>query len=178
MDTEHQRKAPFAALLLAQIGSHAAKEFADRLSPLKLTPPHAGILRRLALSPGISQRELAAQLRMHASRLVGVIDEMESLGLVVREPSADDRRTYSLQLTAKGRESLAQISTIALQHNDALCAALSPEERTTLVDLLQRIADLQGLAHGVHPGFGSLGSKHARGKSALRSKPNEPDGSH
>jgi DNA-binding MarR family transcriptional regulator len=158
MGPERGRKA-FAALLLAQVGAHGAKQFAERLSVLKLTPPHAGILRRLVQSPGISQRELATTLGMHASRLVAVLDEMESLGLLIREANAEDRRTYSLQVTAKGRETMEQIAAISQQHNDALCAALNEEERAVLVGLLQRIADQQGLLRGVHPGFSTLGKK-------------------
>ena len=158
MGPERGRKA-FAALLLAQVGAHGAKQFADRLSVLKLTPPHAGILRRLVQSPGISQRELATTLGMHASRLVAVLDEMESLGLLIREANAEDRRTYSLQVTAKGRETMEQIAVISQQHNEALCAALNEEERAVLVGLLQRIADQQGLLRGVHPGFSTLGKK-------------------
>ena len=83
MDSESPGKA--AAFLLAQLGSHAAKQFAQPLAPLKLAPPHAGILRMLNRSSGFSQRELAIRLGMHASRLVGIVDEMESLGLVVRD---------------------------------------------------------------------------------------------
>jgi DNA-binding MarR family transcriptional regulator len=158
MGPERGRKT-FAALLLAQVGAHGAKQFADRLSVLQLTPPHAGILRRLVQSPGISQRELATALGMHASRLVAVLDEMETLGLLIREANAEDRRTYSLQVTAKGRETMEQIAAIAQQHNEALCAALNEEERAVLVGLLQRIADQQGLLHGVHPGFSTLGKK-------------------
>jgi DNA-binding MarR family transcriptional regulator len=158
MGPERGRKA-FAALLLAQVGAHGAKQFAERLSVLQLTPPHAGILRRLVQSPGISQRELATTLGMHASRLVAVLDEMESLGLLIREANAEDRRTYSLQVTAKGRETMEQIAAISQQHNDALCAALNEEERAVLVGLLQRIADQQGLLRGVHPGFSTLGKK-------------------
>jgi len=155
-------KATFASFLLAQVGAHAARKFAERLSPLKLTPPHAGILRRLGQSSGISQRELATQLGMHASRLVGVVDEMESLGLVVREGNTDDRRTYSLQITPKGRETLQEIGKISYQHNEALVASLTPEERETLTTLLQRIAGQQGLTHGVHPGYSRLSGKTAR----------------
>ena len=60
-----------AAFLLAQIGSHAAKQFAERLASLSLTPPQAGVLRILQRHSPLSQRELAERLRMHASRLVG-----------------------------------------------------------------------------------------------------------
>jgi DNA-binding MarR family transcriptional regulator len=174
MDPEHPAKAIFASFLLAQVGAHAARQFAERLSPLKLTPPHAGILRRLAQSSGISQRELAAQLGMHASRLVGVVDEMESLGLIVREGNTDDRRTYSLQITPKGRETLKEIGKISYQHNETLLAALTPDERQTLATLLQRIADQQGLTRGVHPGYSRLSSKAARPTPTSESETTEP----
>lgn len=148
--------------MLAQVGAHGAKRFAERLSASKLTPPHVGILRRLSNAPGLSQRELATQLGMHASRLVAIVDEMESLGFVVREGNTDDRRSYSLQITPNGRETLAAISKISMQHNNAMCAALSEGEREVLAGLLERIADEQGLLHGVHPGFSSMGENAGR----------------
>jgi DNA-binding MarR family transcriptional regulator len=158
MEPERRRR-PFAALLLAQIGAHGAKVYGERLAVLKLKPAHAGILRRLTMWPGISQRELATALGMHASRLVAVVDEMESMGLVVREANGEDRRTYSLQVTAQGRETMGKVAAISVEHNEALCAALNDEEREVLVGLLQRIADQQGLIRGVHPGFSTLGRK-------------------
>jgi DNA-binding MarR family transcriptional regulator len=173
MDSEHPARRAFASFLLAQVGAHAARQFAERLSHVKLTPPHAGILRRLAQSSGISQRELAAQLGMHASRLVGVVDEMESLGLVIREGNTDDRRTYSLQITPKGREILKEIGKISQQHNEALTAALTLEEREILADLLERIADQQGLTRGVHPGYSRLGGKTARSTANQQRKMEE-----
>ena len=161
------RRKGFIALLLAQVGAHAATQFAKRLSALKLTPAHAGILRRLAQTGGISQRELAEGLGMHASRLVGIVDELEQMGLVTRLANAEDRRTYSLQLTAKGSEKFAEVGAVSFQHNEALGAALNAEERDVLAGLLQRIADQQGLIRGVHPGYASMPRKNRKpGKQA------------
>jgi DNA-binding MarR family transcriptional regulator len=95
------------AFLLSQVGSHAAARFAARLTPLKLSPAHAGILRIISADAGISQQKLAKLLRMFPSRLVLVLGEMEKAGLVERKPSAADRRTYALHLKAKGRDTLA-----------------------------------------------------------------------
>ena len=58
------------AFLLAQLGAHAASRFAERLSVLDLAPPHAGILRFVSASGGISQQALAGHLRILPSRLV------------------------------------------------------------------------------------------------------------
>ena len=157
MTSERPPQGAFIAFLLAQVGAHAAKAYAERLVPLKLSPPHAGILRKLAHSSGMSQRELATALGMHASRLVGVVDEMEAMGLVARQGNQEDRRANALELTEKGRETLRVLGKVSSEHNEALGAALSSEERGQLAELLQRVADQQGLTRGVHPGYGRLG---------------------
>jgi len=153
------RQGGFAAFLLAQVGAHAAKRFAEELAPKKMTPPQAGILRVLAGASGLSQRELAARMGIHPSRLVAIVDEMEELGLVRREANSDDRRQYALEVTARGREALGEIGAVARRHNETLLRALSLEERTVLVGLLERIAGDQGLIPGVHPGYSTLGER-------------------
>ncbi len=145
------------SFLLSQVGGRSAQEFAKLLTPLKLTPADAGILRFLRHSDGISQQNLAQALNMHASRLVALIDALESHGLVVREPNAADRRLYSLRLTSKGNEILRSISELAQQHNELMCAGLNSAERAQLESLLHKIAEKQGLTPGVHPGYRDIG---------------------
>jgi DNA-binding MarR family transcriptional regulator len=145
------------AFLLAQVGAHAASRFAERLNALQLSPPDAGVLRLLRMSAGISQQELAARLRIHPSRLVAIVDNLEKRKFVERNVNPDDRRLYSLQLTSSGVEILGQIGKAAREHQDALLSALSSEERVELALLLHKVADQQGLARGVHPGYQRLG---------------------
>jgi DNA-binding MarR family transcriptional regulator len=145
------------AFLLAQVGAHAAGRFAERLAPLKLTPPHAGILRAIKEANGLSQQALGEKLGMFPSRLVAVLDELEQRGLIERRDSPTDRRSYALHLTETGREALEQIGRIAREHQDSLCAALDESEQAQLTDFLKRIAAEQKLAPGIHPGFRRLG---------------------
>jgi DNA-binding MarR family transcriptional regulator len=149
----HSKHPQSTAFLLAQVGAHAASLFASRLRELELAPAHAGILRVVAAGSGVSQQALASRLGMFPSRLVALIDELEALGLVERRDNADDRRVYALHLTEKGAKAMADIGRVARAHDDAICAALSEKERASLRSLLTRIADDQGLAAGVHPGF-------------------------
>jgi DNA-binding MarR family transcriptional regulator len=146
------------AFLLAQLGAHAASQFAERLGVLELTPPDAGLLRLLRVAAGLSQQELAAKLQIHPSRLVAILDNLEKRGLVERRANPDDRRLYSLHLTKDGGELLERIGKVAREHQDALLTALNREERNELTTLLLRIADQQGLVRGVHPGYQRLGS--------------------
>jgi DNA-binding MarR family transcriptional regulator len=142
-----------AAFLLAQVGAHAAARFGERLSSLGLAPAHAGILRLLRGSPGMSQQALARRLAIFPSRLVALLDELAERGLIERRDNPDDRRVYSLYLTALGQQRLHEIGRIARDHQDELVAALSAPEREQLASLLRRIADQQGLTPLVHPGY-------------------------
>ena len=153
----NQTKPSQIAFLLSQVGGRSAQEFARLLTPLKLTPADAGILRLLRHSEGISQQNLAKALNMHASRLVALIDALESHRLVLREPHATDRRLYSLKLTSKGNEILRTIGELARQHNELMCAGLSSGECAQLESLLQKIAERQRLVPGVHPGYRDIG---------------------
>lgn len=142
-----------AAFLLAQLGSHAAAKFAERLAKTRLVPAHAGILRILGATPGITQQTLASLLGMVPSRLVAMLDEMDTRGLTERRRNEDDRRSHALYLTDKGRKMLTAIGEIAREHQRLLLAALSEPEGAQLAELLQRIADQQGLTRNVHPGY-------------------------
>ena len=135
----------------------AEKIFANgtrALAPIDLTPPQAGVLRLLAQSPGQSQRALADALGMHATRLVALIDELEGRGLVARTRDPADRRNYALALTDQGTAKLAELATVAGEHERAITSALTADERRDLATALRRVADAQGLTPGVHPGFG------------------------
>ncbi len=146
---------PSPSFLIAQVGAHAASQFAERLRKLKLAPWHAGILRILNSTPAITQQTLATTLGMVPSRLVVLVDEMEQRGLIERRENPDDRRRYALHITEEGRSTLETIGRISCEHSQALLAAISDDEQRQLATLLQRIADQQGLTRGVHPGYRS-----------------------
>ena len=144
--------------LLSQVGAHAASKFGARLKKLHLSRPHSGILWNLSFSSSITQRQLAARLRILPSQLVGLLDQLESIGLIERRRSPDDRRRHSLHLTDKGRATLKVIIEISDENQKEVLAALSDDERSKLGELLDRVAAQQGLTRAVHPGYTRLGS--------------------
>jgi DNA-binding MarR family transcriptional regulator len=153
------RRPTGAAFLLAQLGAHGARCFSERVAKIGLTAPDAGLLRKIASDPGVSQQALAQHLGIMPSRMVALVDELETKGIIERRRSTEDRRNYALHLTARGHEVLGDLSRIAAEHEESLCAALSKEERLQLRDLCRRIAEEQGLTPGVHPGYRHLGRK-------------------
>jgi len=87
---------------------------------------------------------VAGALRFDRSTLVQIIDRLEDRGLVMREVSAHDRRSYALKLTGVGSETLAELKKLALDQDAALAEDLSDQEREDLMGLLRRIYDAPG----------------------------------
>jgi DNA-binding MarR family transcriptional regulator len=146
------QRSPGVAFLLAQIGAAATARFAAAIEPLGLTPAQAGVLRLVASSPGASQREMAARLGAAPSRVVGLLDELESRGAVARQPGPD-RRVNLVTLTDAGRALLAELSAVAQQHDATITAALTERQRDQLQAHLCAIADQLNLTPQVHPGY-------------------------
>lgn len=118
-----------------------------------MTPAQAGVLRILGRRPGISQRDLADTLGAVPSRVVALIDALQSAGFATRTRSATDRRNHELQLTDAGRAILRELRTVAEAHDDDVTKGLSPVQRAQLAKLLGIVAADFGLDRDVHPGY-------------------------
>jgi DNA-binding MarR family transcriptional regulator len=144
---------PGVAFLLSQLGGLSAREWQQRLARDGLEPREVMLFRFVARADGHSQREVAAAIGLPASRIVGLVDRLAERGWIERRSRAGDRRTRTLHVTAAGRAVLERIAAVSAEHEDALTRGIEPDERVTLRDLLERLADAQGLTAGVHPGF-------------------------
>ena len=70
-----------------------------------LSPSQFNILNLLSdHEAGMTQVELSRYLVMHRSNVTGLVDRLESRGLVARRNRPDDRRSYCVGLTAAGRQ--------------------------------------------------------------------------
>jgi DNA-binding MarR family transcriptional regulator len=141
------------AFLLSQVGAHAANSFEERLIEMELKPHHAGLLRMLGSNPGLSQQELSDLFGIFPSRLVILLDQLESRKLIERRENSSDRRGHRVYLTKAGRRALAGIGKRTLELETDLCAALTGPEKTTLTSLLTRMVAQQNIMPAVHPAY-------------------------
>jgi len=148
-----------AAFLVSQVGAHAAVRFAERLYAMKLKPHHAGILRMLGSNEGLTQQALSDLLGIFPSQLVRLLDVLEEQKLMERRDTPEDRRSYRLHLTRKGRGVLAQIEELTERLEEDLFAALSEREMGVLRELLTRVVKQQQITPGVHPAYKQLGRR-------------------
>ncbi|MGN1020076.1 MAG: MarR family winged helix-turn-helix transcriptional regulator [Aristaeellaceae bacterium] len=85
-------------------------------------------------------KELEGLIHVSQPTMVGLTDRLEAKGFVARCPDPCDRRVKHVRLTDAGcAMCLASLQDIRdLEYR--LTAVLTPEERATFADLLQRIA--------------------------------------
>jgi len=127
-------------LLLTRLARAANRSLAVALDELGLRAVQFGVLHQLADAGPASQADLAAGLRVHASNLVGVLDEMEGDGLISRQRDPRDRRRQVVLLTAAGATMLRRAERAAAQTEAELLTSLDATERAQLRSLLGRVA--------------------------------------
>jgi DNA-binding MarR family transcriptional regulator len=124
------------------IGDVVARFYADyeeAAGEHTLTGAQARLLSLLSLEP-LPMRKLAQKLRCEPSNVTGIVDRLESRGLVERRPDPADRRVKLAAATDEGRQ-VAQDLRDGLRFAREPLAGLSDEERQSLRDLLRRMLD-------------------------------------
>lgn len=108
------------------------------LAPLGLRPRHLVALTVLRDHGGSTQQGLASVLQVDRTNLVGLLNDLESAGLIARRRAEDDRRRHYVELTAGGAERLREAECALAAAENEVLGALSADERETLYGLLQR----------------------------------------
>jgi DNA-binding MarR family transcriptional regulator len=115
------------------------REFERVLDVAGLTAPQFDVLANLGMSEGITQQELAERLLVTKGNVCGLLDRMESAGLVQRRADAKDRRANRIYLTRLGRGALRKAFPAHLGLVQECMGSLSSAELRTLAGLLSRI---------------------------------------
>jgi DNA-binding MarR family transcriptional regulator len=94
------------------------------------------VLRDLGRVP-ISR--FADALGISRSTATGLVDRLESRGLVAREASSDDRRVISIGLTPRGRQALEDRALYEDSDLGRRIAALSPAQQQAFADIVEQV---------------------------------------
>jgi DNA-binding MarR family transcriptional regulator len=108
------------------------------LTPLGLRPRHLLTLTVLRGSGGATQQALATTLGIDRTNLVGLLNELEGAGLVVRRRTDEDRRRHVVDLTDAGRRKLVEAEGALAAAEDEVFGALDSEQREMLYRLLRQ----------------------------------------
>lgn len=115
------------------------RDFDRQIRAYGVSPGRFNVLSLIEANPGIIQSRLAQAVQLERSTMVAILDQLEERKLVERRPSANDRRSNELWLTAQGVELLQKMRKRVTSHQRKVLAPLSRHERGALLTLLKRI---------------------------------------
>lgn len=136
--------------MLSTLGHAISRRFIHALQPLELHPREFAVLRGVKANDGQSQQALAERLHIPPSRMVAIVDELESRGLIERRPDPHDRRVRALHITSRGQTLLDDAFNLVVEHERAISDVLTEKERAELLALLNRVAGGLALPTDVH----------------------------
>jgi MarR family transcriptional regulator, organic hydroperoxide resistance regulator len=100
---EHLRLEGEVVGLWFEMQARLEAHFTELAAQYKLTAVQAKVLLTLQPDDAMTMRTLAGRLQYDASNLTGVVDRLEELGAVRRQPHPHDRRAKGVLLTESGQ---------------------------------------------------------------------------
>ncbi|MBB4711341.1 DNA-binding MarR family transcriptional regulator [Streptomyces luteogriseus] len=126
--------------LLGRAAARGRALVAEALAGEDMRMWHHVVLSAVRDLAPVAQADLGRGIRLDPKDLVGVLNELQAAGLVVREPDSKDRRKNAVSLTEQGARLLKRCEKAARAANDELLAPLSAAEREQLMEMLLRIS--------------------------------------
>ena len=135
-------KDPFLRVVRPLVETYFA--FLDKDAPhirsLGLTCSQFDVIATLGDTEGMTCRELSEKTLVTKGTLTGVLDRLETKGLVARVPSREDRRSIFIRLTPKGDALFQKVFPSHIHYMKPYFErALTPAEAGTLRELLLRL---------------------------------------
>ena len=113
--------------------------FLERMAEFGLRPVDFSVMSVIQHNPGVTSRQLCAALNLLPPNLVGLIQSLEARGLIHRLPHPTDGRAMGLHPTPEGMALMQQAEQAATELEIERSSRLTPAQRKTLLDLLQKI---------------------------------------
>ncbi len=113
------------------------QDFIQKLNTFKVRPAQYSVLLIIEANPGRSQAAIGQALGIERARLSRLLQELERRKWIARLTSGSDARSRCLHLTATGEKVLAEMKSLAEQHEALLADHLGRKRHTQLMDSLR-----------------------------------------
>jgi len=107
-----------------------------------LTHAQFDILATLGNTAGMTYKELGEKTLITKGTLTGVIERLEHKGLVLRERSEGDKRSFFVRLTASGEDLFQEVFPKVVAHGKTLFASYSEDDFDAMDQTLSKLKHL------------------------------------
>jgi DNA-binding MarR family transcriptional regulator len=122
--------------LLAECMQGFERVSGDAVRQNGLTHAQFDIIATLGNTTGMSYKELGERTLITKGTLTGVIERLEQKGLVLRERSCDDKRSFFVRLTPAGDQVFCDVFPKVIARGKELFTAYSDADFAALEDAL------------------------------------------
>jgi DNA-binding MarR family transcriptional regulator len=117
--------------------------FAEECAAFDITPVQYSIMTVAHEQPMLDQSRLCHEVGVDRTTLANVVARLETKGYLGRTENDRDKRVKLISITPAGAALLKKVRKHAERAHERTIAALPPQERELLVDLLMRLVDAQ-----------------------------------
>ena len=107
-----------------------------------LTHAQFDIIATLGNTAGMTYKQLGERTLITKGTLTGVIERLEQKGLVARQRSGDDKRSFFVSLTDSGEALFKQVFPTVVEHGKQLFASCSDADFDAIDAALCRLKQL------------------------------------
>jgi MarR family transcriptional regulator, transcriptional regulator for hemolysin len=136
-----EANSPTLGFLLHDVARLLKKRFEQNSRGSGLTRSQWQVLAYLAQNEGINQTGLAELLEIEPITLGRIVDKLETMGLVERQPHPTDRRAWILHLKPAARPKLEQVRKLGDVTRSEALAGVSEADRQRLLKTLQALKE-------------------------------------
>ncbi len=123
---------------LAKASQAGTRFWAEKVSVYNVTAVQGMVINFLYDDDRITAGDLGKATGLDSATLTGILDRLETAGLVERKQHPRDRRAIQVCLTAKGKGIAAKTHALIDEANKEFLSGLSPREQEKLINMLRR----------------------------------------
>ncbi|MGM7636091.1 MarR family winged helix-turn-helix transcriptional regulator [Bacillus sp. Hm123] len=131
----------YISIYIHQTDLLITSEVKSRLAPFNIAPEQNLVMMLLWKKDGLSQQEIAEQLKKDKTNIARMLLNLEQKGLIRRVCCQHDRRSLKVFLTEKGADLKEIIIPIAKEINKQIYKGISEEELQTVRAVLSKMRE-------------------------------------
>jgi len=128
------------SFMIGKAAQQVSRRARELLAPFNITPVQYAVLKVLSDSGNLSGAEIGKRMVLDSASITGVLDRMESLGLVERQPNPRDRRAQLIVTSPAATEMLPRLDE-AMDSLNAEAAAAIGDDTSKFHHSLRHLGD-------------------------------------
>ncbi len=141
MKTENFKTRAPMGYLIHEVARLMKRRFEDEARLHDITLPQWRTLSQIALTEGVTQAQLAANIDVDPMTMSGILNRLEKRGLIDRFPDPADSRAKLARLTAEGEALFETARTVGFAMYEAALQGVSKADQDLVVAALSKMRD-------------------------------------